>query len=811
MSKVVRIFWRLFFFGVAVFLVFIAMINMDLFGKLPSLKQLENPSIMLASEVYAEDGTSMGKYYTEKGNRTNVDYKDISKNAINALVATEDERFYEHSGIDGWAVMRAVLKLGRDGGGSTITQQLAKNMLDQGSKNFARRVIEKLKEWMIAIKLERNFTKQEILALYLNTVPFGDNVYGIRNASRTFFSKEPDRLTIDEAAILIGMLKGNTLYNPRRNYRASFDRRNTVINQMLKNNFISPEEAARYKALPIDMSHYHKMDENNGLAPYFRDVIRDDLKKWCKAHKNPATNEPYNLYEDGLRIYTTINPRMQTYAEEAVAKHMPILQKALNAQYNVRKGTAWNDHQNVLEGYMKKSDRWQNMKEDGASDVEIRKAFNQPIEMKVFAWNSKREKDTIMSPLDSIKYNRQMLETSFMAMDPITGAVKAWIGGIDFKTFKFDHANINTKRQVGSSIKPFLYSLAIEESGFTPQTSVINTAQYFPGSGLVPAGGKCGGKGDTVTMATALAYSLNCASAYIMKQVGPQRFADFLHQINIPTKVEPYPSICLGTCDLSLYEMLWGYSMFPSSGFSSKPYYISRIEDKNGNVLERFDTERKEVISQATAYTMCRMMQGAADIGTASGLRSRLGIAEMGAKTGTTNDNSDAWFFGYTPQLLAGVWVGCDDRFIRLESGLGFGGRAALPIWEYFFQKTLADKTLGIEKQTKFVQPENMKPNQMYDYMNIIDKTPPPGAEGVDVGNGNASEYMDTSTQKVPIDSKLSTEEEKILKEATKSNDNKKEDKPARKPEAIAPPVEKEKKQGFLKRWFGGKDKKNGN
>ncbi|MBS1933830.1 MAG: transglycosylase domain-containing protein, partial [Bacteroidetes bacterium] len=731
-----------------------------------------------------------------------VEYKDISPNVIHALVSTEDERFYEHSGIDGWAVMRAIAKFGRDGGGSTITQQLAKNMLEQGSKNIARRFIEKLKEWIIAIKLERNFTKQEILALYLNAVPFGDNVYGIRNASRTFFSKEPDRLDVDEAAILIGMLKGNNLYNPRRNYRAAFDRRNTVINQMLKNNFITAADAAKYKTRPIDMSHYRKLDENNGLAPYFRDVIRDELKKWCKENKNPATGKPYNLYEDGLRIYTTVNPRMQLYAEEAVAKHMPVLQKVLSAQNSVRKGIVWQDHKNVLEGYMKNSDRWENMHDDGMSDDEIRKAFNEPVPMKVFAWNAKREKDTIMSPMDSIKYSRQMLETAFLAMDPITGAVKAWIGGIDFKTYKYDHVNINTKRQVGSSIKPFLYSLAIEESGFTPETPVQNTAQYFPGSGMVPAKGLCGGNGDTVTMASALAHSLNCASAYIIKQVGPQRFADFISQINIPTKVEPYPSIALGTCDLSLYEMIWGYSMFPASGFSSKPYYISRIEDKNGNVLARFDTKRKEVISQATAYTMCRMMQGAADVGTAAGLRTRLGITEMGAKTGTTNDNADAWFFGYTPQLLAGVWIGCDDRFIRLESGLGYGGKAALPIWEYFFSKVLADKTLGIDKQTKFVQPGNMKIEGTYDYQNIIDKTPPPGAEGVDVGNGEASEYMDTTTQHVPVDSKLSNEEEKVLKEATQNNT-----KDSKNDKQAPPPPNDKKKKGFFKRLFGGKDK----
>src|SRR5580704_2423980 len=766
-SKWVPIFWKVFFYSLGAFLLFLVLINLGVFGSLPSLKELENPSITQATEVFADDGTPMGKFYRDKGNRSNVEFKDISPNVVNALVATEDARFYEHSGIDGFSVMRAVVKLGRDGGGSTLTQQLAKNLLDQGSKNFVRRFIEKLKEWIIAIKLERNFTKQEILALYLNEVPFGDNLYGIRNASRTFFQKEPDRLTVDEAAILIGMLKGNTLYNPRRNPKASIERRNTVINNMVENKFLSADDAVKYKAKPIDLSNYRKLDENNGLAPYFRDFIREELKKWCKEHINPATHEPYNLYDDGLRIYTTINPRMQVYAEEAVAKHLPVLQKMLDAQSSVRKGTVWKEHQNLLEGYMRDSERWQNMEDDGISEADIKKSFTKPVQMKVFAWNAKREKDTIMSPMDSIKYSREMLQTAFMAMDPMTGAVKSWVGGIDFKNYKYDHVNINTKRQVGSAIKPFLYSLAIEEAGFTPETPVQNMAQYFPGSGMVPARGLCKGDGDTVSMATALAYSLNCASAYIIKQVGPQRFADFLHQINIPTKIQPYPSIALGTCDLSLYEMLWGYSMFPSSGFSTKPYYIARIEDKNGNVLDRFDTERKEVISQATAFTMCRMMQGTVDIGTARGLRDRLGITEMGGKTGTTNTNSDAWFMGYTPQLFAGVWIGCDDRFIRLDGRLGEGGHAAAPIWEYFFAKALADKTLGLDKKTKFVQPENMQIQGTYDYGNLISKTPPPGAEGADEGNGNANEYMDTSTQRIPVDSKLSNDEEKVLKEAS--------------------------------------------
>jgi penicillin-binding protein 1A len=804
MSKTVRIFWKIFIYGLAAFLLFLVMINLGVFGSLPSLKELENPTVTQATEVFAEDGTPMGKYYRDKGNRSSVEYKDISPNVINALVATEDERFYEHSGIDGFAVMRAVIKLGKDGGGSTITQQLAKNMLEQGSKNFARRFIEKLKEWIIAIKLERNFTKQEILALYLNEVPFGDNVYGIRNAARTFFQKEPDRLTVDEAAVLIGMLKGNTLYNPRKNPKMAIERRNTVINQMVKYKYLPEEEAAADKAQPIDLSHYRKLDENNGLAPYFRDVLREDLKKWCKENKNPATGEPYNLYEDGLRIYTTINPRMQLYADEAVAKQMPVLQKALSGQYGIRKGLIWKDHQNVLDAAMHNSDRWRNLEDEGLSDSDIKKTFSQPVQMKVFAWNARREKDTVMTPMDSIKYTQEMLQTGFMVMDPITGAVKAWVGGIDFKTYKFDHVNINTKRQVGSSIKPFLYSLAIEDFNFTPETECEATQQYFPKyHNYVPA--KNSGRTGTRTMATGLAWSINEVAAYIMKSFGddgPQRFSDFIKQVNIPTHVAPYPSLALGACELSLYEMLWGYTLFPTDGISTKPYYISRIEDKNGNTLARFDTERKEVLSQATAYTMTRMMQGPVDFGTAAGLRDRLGIAEMGGKTGTTNDNSDAWFMGYTPQLMAGVWIGCDDRFIHLEGGLGYGAQAARPIWEYFFAKTLADKTLGIDRRTKFIEPENMRNEMMYDYMKIIDKTPPPGAEGANEGNGKANQYLDTSAPSVPVDSKLSPDEQKILKEANQQKTSKEGSMKITVTDA-GTKTDPPKKKGFFKRLFG--------
>jgi penicillin-binding protein 1A len=797
MSRPVRIFWKIFLIGFFAFVLFLALLNWGVFGEMPSLAELENPNIIQASEVYGDDGTLMGKYVKEKGNRRNVDYNDISKNVIQALISTEDKRFYDHSGIDGKGVMRAVLLLGSKGGGSTITQQLALNMFAERASNPVKRVLQKLKEWIIAVKLERNFTKQEILALYLNTVPFSDNVYGIRNAARTFFSKEPDRLNVEESAVLVGMLKATYTYNPRTNYKSSFNIRNSIIDQMAEMNYLTPAVAADIKKNPIKLN-YNKLDENNGIAPYFLDVIRDELRKWAREHKN-SDGKPYDIYEDGLRIYTTINPRMQLYAEEAVAAHMPVLQRVLSAQKSLKTDAIWKGHQNVLDNAMKSSERWRNGKAEGLSDAELKKTFTQKVPMKVFAWNSNRQKDTLMTPADSIKYYREMMQTAFMVMDPLSGAVKAWVGGIDFKNYKYDHVNLRTKRQVGSSIKPFLYALAIEEYGFTPETQCETSQQYFPGSGYVPA--KDRGLTGTRTMASGLTWSVNEVAAYLIKQTTPQRFANFISEMNIPTKVPPYPSISLGSCELSLFEMMWGYTMFPSRGFSTKPVYFSRIEDKNGNVLATFTTQRKEVLSQSTAYIMSRMMQGPVDIGTAAGLRSRLGVAEMGGKTGTTNDYSDSWFMGFTPQLQAGVWIGCDDPFVRLEGKLGEGGQAARPIYEYFFKKALADKTLGLDRQAKFPEPENMKVE--YDYRLI--NTQPVQNESNESGNGNADEYLSTpDAGNVPVESKQSMEENKVLEEARgKKKDN----------SEVKPPVqeedEKKKKGGFFKRLFKKKDKDN--
>src|SRR5687768_3806886 len=523
MSRPVQIFWRIFLWGFAVFVLVIALINFGVFGKMPSLAQLENPSITLATEVYGDDGTSMGKFFREKGNRSYVQYSDISKHVVNALVATEDERFYDHSGIDGKAVIRAIVLMGRQGGGSTITQQLALNMFSERATNPFSRILQKAKEWIIAVKLERNFTKQEIVALYLNTVSFSDNVYGIRNAARTFFSKEPDRLNVEESAVLIGMLKANGTYNPRTNYKSSFDRRNTVIDQMVRNSYLPSETATEIKKNPIRLN-YKKLDQNNGIAPYFLEVVRDELKRWAGENEK-ADGDNYDIYEDGLRVYTTINPRMQLYAEEAVARNIPNLQKALSAQKALKNDAVWKGHDNIIEAAMKNSERWKNMKEDGITEEEIRKSFKKKVPMKVFAWNSNREKDSVMTPLDSIKYHREMLQTAFMVMDPLTGHVKAWVGGIDFKNYKYDHVNIRTKRQVGSSIKPFLYALAIEEYGFTPETQCETSQQYFPGSGYVPA--KDRGLSGTRTMASGLTWSVNEVAAYLIKQTTPQRFANF--------------------------------------------------------------------------------------------------------------------------------------------------------------------------------------------------------------------------------------------------------------------------------------------
>jgi len=789
MTRQVQIFWRIFFGLFGFIFLLLLILNFGWLGSMPDLDDIENPTASLASQVYAEDGTLMGKYYIE--DRINVKYKDISKHVIEALVATEDERFYDHSGIDAKSLGRAFFYLGSEGGASTITMQTAKNLFTENwsTKNFILRGLQKLKEGIIAIKLERNFTKDEILTLYLNTVAYGDNVFGIRNASKTFFQKEPDRLNVEESAVLVGMLKGATLYNPRRNPKLALDRRNTVLNQMVRNKFLDEKEAAILKKKPIELN-FKKLDESTGLGPYFRMVLGEEMKKWCKENKK-NNGDNYDLFRDGLKVYTTINPRMQMYAEEAVAKHISYMQKLLNAQENFKKGTIWKGHENILEQIMKQTDRWRNMKKDGVSDEETRNSFFQKVPMHIFAWNSTRGKDTTMTPYDSIKYHRQMLQAGFMVMDPLNGQIKAWVGGIDFKTFKYDHANINTKRQVGSTIKPLLYGLAIEEAGLTPNSEVQDVQQSFGSYGMVPNTTKtC--TGATIPMALALAKSRNCASAFILKQLdntennGAKRFVEFLKKCEFQSPLEAYPSLALGAAEISLYEMLQGYSMFPGRGFNAKPMYITRIEDRNGNVLASFTPKRKEVISDVTAYSVIKMMQGVMTNGTGAGIWGYdvPGGLSIAGKTGTTNDNSDAWFIGYTPQYLAGGWVGCDDRFIRISSKNGEGGRAAMPIWAYFFDKAASDPNCGIDTKLTFTKPDVMSTDINIDYINGT--VPMLGGEGEDMGAGSSSDY------EIPKDIKpeeIGSESQYIVEESPKPAEPKESKKPTTNPAVV--PVNK--------------------
>lgn len=802
MTRSVSILWKLVTAGLLLVVLLFVATNFGLLGKMPSVEDLQNPSASIASEVYADDGTPMGKFYLE--DRSPVNFKDISPYVVKALIATEDERFYEHSGIDGKSLLRAIkglLTFNPAGGASTISQQLALNLFGgQRASNKLSRGSQKIKEWIIAVKLERNFTKDEIITYYLNTVAFGDNVYGIRNAARTFFQKEPDRLEINEAAVLVGMLKANTTYNPRRNPKAAMDRRNTVLDQMVRNNYLQPSEAAELSRQPIQLK-YKKLDANAGIAPYFREnVVKEEVRKLLKEITKP-NGDKYDIYRDGLKIYTSINPRMQLYAEEALARNIAAQQRIFKTFQQIKSGNVFNGREKELEKFMKQSDRWRAQKDDGMSDEENKATFKKPVDMKIFAWNSKRETDTTLSPIDSIRYLKTLLQSGFMAMEPQTGFVKAWVGGIDYKTFKIDHNNLNIKRQVGSTIKPMLYAQAIEEAGFTPETPLQNVPQNFPGYGMVPATGK-GASGGSPPMAVAIARSLNGAAAYLMKQIGPNRFVDFLNRCNVQTKVEPYPSIALGSCDLSLYELMWMYTMFPGRGFNTKPQYITRIEDRNGNVLVNVAPQIKEVISEVTAYTMCKMMNGAVKFGTATRMNSYGIRAEMGAKTGTTNSNTDAWFMVYTPELLVGTWVGCDENWIHFpsSSAAGYGGSAALPACGMFLKSVYEDGKLGYDSEAKFIKPAVEKNDIIYDYFENAAGPASPDAEGEDQGNGDADEYLGDDFGKPDtfglgqIGAESQVPEVKP-QQKPKSDTSKKKQEPDKQPKAVMPAAPAKNKQ----------------
>ena len=730
MKRSVKILWRIFAGGLLLFFLMLLCANLGLFGKMPSVEELQNPEADLASEIYTSDGVLMGKYYAE--NRSEVKYNEISPNVIHALIATEDERFYDHSGIDAQALARVVFTLGTQGGGSTLTQQLAKMMLGQGKANFFVRGIQKLKEWIVAVKLERNFTKEEIINLYLNRAPWG-NVYGIRNASRTYFQKEPKDLKVEEAAVLIGMLKG-FIYNPIGHPKASLDRRNTVINQMVvcKQHYLTEEEATKLKAKPL-ITNYRKIDEAVGIAPYFRMVLADKLKDWCKKHLNPKTGEPYNLYRDGLKVYTTINSKMQQYAEEAVVQHMPVIQKKLDWIMKNNGARIWKGHESVIEAAFKYTERWKTMKEEEVKEEDIIKSFYVPVPMKVFAWNANREKDTVMTPYDSIKYHKQLLQTSFAAMDPQTGEVKCWVGGISFKWFKFDH--VTAQRQVGSTFKPFIYTLAVEEAGYTPETVI-------PGGSLT-LGGKTitGGAG---TVAYCIAHSKNVAAWRLIGQIGVKRTIEFVQSCGIKAKLPPYYSIGLGAAEIPMLEMLQGYTMFPNKGLNVEPLIITRIEDKSGNLLESFSSAPKQVISEADAYTMVKLMQGVIQFGTARLLNGYSIPVQKAGKTGTTNNNTDGWFIGYTPELLAGTWVGCDDPFIRIYVNNAGGAEMSAPKWGIFMNKVYADKKLEYGKVKEFEKPTEFSNDPIYADQNLAKYFMDGDSITVDEGNGDAVDFINT-------------------------------------------------------------------
>jgi penicillin-binding protein 1A len=747
MKNSVRILWKVFFGGILLVILLFTLANFGAFGKMPSLEDLENPEADLASEIYSSDGKLMGKYYAE--NRSEIKYNQISPNIIHALVATEDQNFYDHSGIDAKAVARAIIKLGTAGGGSPITQQLAKMMLGQGKGNVITRGIQKIKEWIIAVKLERNFTKEEIITLYLNRAPWGNN-YGIRNAAKTYFQKEPMELGIEEAAVLVGMLKGFG-YEPIRHPIAALNRRNTVIERMVdcKQQYLTAADAAKLKAKPL-ITNYKKADDNVGIAPYFRSALTETMKDWCKTHKNPATGEFYDLYRGGLKIYTTIDSRMQQYAEESVVQQMPVIQKKLDNLMKNNGDRMWKVRENIIENAMKTSGRWKSMAEDEISPEDIRKSFLIPVKMKVFAWNEARELDTVMTPRDSIKYHKQMMQTSFVAMDPKTGEVKCWVGGIDFKWFKYDH--VTASRQVGSTIKPLIYALAVQDAGYTPSTIIEGgPVQYGKDFRTFEGGGG--------SLANCLAFSKNTASVRMTNLLGVNRIIDFAKNVGITANLPPFTSLALGAAEIPLLQLLQAYTMFPNKGFNTEPTFISRIDDKNGNVLEDFSQiTSKQVISEQDAFTMVKLMQGVVQIGTGRSLNNYDIPAEKAGKTGTTNDNTDGWFMGYTPELLAGTWVGCDDPFIRIYSGTSGGNEMALPKWGFFMKKVYADKTLPYGKNLYFEQPADMASNPIYadqQFANIVNQGDS-NSLSEDQGNGDAIDFFNEPLSEIPIESQLS-------------------------------------------------------
>lgn len=713
--------WIILLGPILLILFIVFLVGAGTFGDLPKVDELLNPKNSLATIVYSGDMKIIGKYYSE--NRVNVKFNELDPDLINALIATEDARFYEHSGVDVKALLRSVAGIftgGNRGGGSTITQQLAKMMFPREKLSKPELLVRKIKEWIIATRLEKLYTKEEILALYLNKYDFLNLAVGIKSASQIYFNRAQDSLKIEQAAMLIGMAKNSALFNPIRFEERTKQRRNVVLNQMVKYGYLSEQKYDSLKVLPLDLS-FHPENHNDGLATYFREYLRDNfLDRWCKKHINPETGKPYNIYHDGLRIYSTVDSRMQQYAEEAVAEHMLELQKAFSKEcLNKRNAPfAWNVSKQEIESMMnssiKRSDRYRDLKEQGLSHEQIMTTFYKKSPMKVYSLRG--EIDTMLTPYDSIKYYKSFLQTGFMAMEPQTGYVKAWVGGINYKHFKYDHVKVS-KRQVGSTFKPFVYALAIQE-GLSPCHQVPNVKTCITtetGEDWCPNnsdGPNDKNIGKMITLKKALANSINYITAWIMKQYGPHAVVNLVKRLGITSDIPEVPSICLGTPDISLFEMVAANSTFANKGTYIQPTFITRIEDKNGKVLEEFIPTSDEVFSEEKAYAMIQLMMGVVDGGTGSRLRFRHKLKnQIAGKTGTTQHNADGWFIGLTPELAAGVWTGGEDRSIHFNSmEEGQGASMALPIWGKFFNKIYADKTLKMTK-ADFLRPKNMDPN----------------------------------------------------------------------------------------------------
>lgn len=673
------------------------------FGKLPSFEELENPRSNQASIIYSADGKVLGKYYIQ--NRTNVAYEDIAPSMIDALVATEDERFYNHSGIDGKAILRAVTSFGGDGGGSTITQQLAKILFHGQERKGGKvsRVTQKFKEWVISAKLERNYTKQEIITMYLNQADFGHEIFGIQTASKTFFNKKPSELTVNESALLVGLLKAPTRYSPISHPERCLPRRNTVIEQMVKNDKITEEEGEAYKKMPLmadEAKVWERVQRNQfgmgDLAPHFTSELKKDLQKWCKTHKK-ENGENYDIYRDGLRIYTTIDSKMQKYAEDAVWEWMGKLQAqfykskkgAKNGPFDTRMKA--DDVEKNIRKAMKESGRYRDAKEEGLSEADIEKEFKTPVKMRVFSYRGDR--DTVMSPWDSIVYYKYFLQCGLMSMETHTGHVKAWVGGVDFKNFKYDHVR-GAQRQVGSTFKPFVYAMAIQEK-ISPCAQYPNTTICI--DNWCPKNSSDFKEGQMMSLKEALAHSVNKVSANLIKQYGASAVLKFASKLGVETDdIDPVPAICLGTPDITVYEMVGAFNTFPNRGVHIKPQYLLRIEDKNGNILEEFYPERNEAMDEVSAYLMVELMKGVVLEGTAGRLRRTYGFKyPVAGKTGTTQNNSDGWFIGYTPDLTTGVWAGGEDRQVRFRStAQGQGANMALPSWALYMNKVYGDAEL---------------------------------------------------------------------------------------------------------------------